>query len=136
MASETIVVVDDEPVSLRLVANALRSEGYTVHLSSTGEQALMTLSTMRPDVMLVDMCLPGINGLELTGRVRAQPSTKDVLVVALTAATSPEDERRAYEAGCDAFIRKPIDKRGLCQRLRTIIDGQSESAVPSIGGVP
>ena len=87
MASETIVVVDDEPVSLRLVANALRSEGYTVHLSSTGEQALMTLSTMRPDVMLVDMCLPGINGLELTGRVRAQPSTKDVLVVALTAAT-------------------------------------------------
>jgi DNA-binding response OmpR family regulator len=138
MAGETILVVDDEPVSLRLAAAVLRGDGFKVHLASSGEQALSTLNTMLPDLMLVDMQLPGMHGLELTRHVRAQPRTKNLLVVALTASTSREHESSAYEAGCDGFIPKPIDTRALGQRLRAIIDGQMESPVPveSEGAIP
>ena len=133
MAGETILVVDDEPVNLRLAAAVLRNEGYRVHLASSAEQALTTLDTMLPQLMLVDIQLPGIDGLELTRRVRAEPRTKDLLVVALTASTSGQDEDRAYQAGCDGFITKPIDTRALGQRLRAIIDGQAESPMPMEG---
>jgi len=125
-AGETILVVDDEPVSLKLAAAVLRSEGYRVHLSSSGEQALTALKTVRPDLMLVDMRLPGIDGLELTRRIRQDPRSKDSIVVALTACTSGEDENRAYDAGCDGFIRKPINTRGLGSRVRAFLHGKGE----------
>jgi DNA-binding response OmpR family regulator len=134
MAGETILVVDDQPVSLKLAAAVLRSEGYRVQLASTGEQALMTMGTLRPDLLLVDIQLPGIDGIELTRRVRAQARLKDILIVALTASTSPADEQHAYEAGCDGFISKPIDTRGLGQRLRVFLEGQVE--VPAAGESP
>src|SRR5580765_2598611 len=117
MAGETILVVDDEPVSLRLAAAVLRGDGYKGHLSSTAEQALMTLDTMLPSLMLVDIHLPGIDGMELTRRVRGQARTRDILVVMLTASTSRDDEAQAYEAGCDGFITKPVDTRTLGRRL-------------------
>ena len=123
---ETILVVDDEPVSLKLAAAALRSEGYHVHLSSTGEQALTALKTVRPDLTLVDIRLPGIDGLELTRRIRQDPRARDTLVVALTACTSGEDENRAYDAGCDGFIRKPINTRALGNRVRAFLHGKGE----------
>jgi two-component system cell cycle response regulator DivK len=130
MAGETVLVVEDEPVSLRLAAAVLRSEGYRVHLASTGEEALRTLATIRPDLMLVDVQLPGMDGLELTRHVRLQARTKDMLVVALTASTSRDAETRAYEAGCDGFIAKPIDSRSLGRRLEAFFHGQQQTPPP------
>src|SRR3954466_13877506 len=138
MAGETIMLVDDDPVSLRVAAASLRSDGFKIQLSSTAEQALMSLNTTMPDLMLVDIQLPGIDGLELTRRVTAGVRTKDILVVMLTAATSPEHEQRAYEVGCDGFIPKPFDARALGSRLRAIIDGQLASPPPAAqaGAIP
>jgi two-component system cell cycle response regulator DivK len=132
MAGETIVVVDDAPVNLRLTAAVLRSEGYRVHLASSAEEALMMLRSMVPDLMLVDLGLPGMNGLELTRHLRQDPRTREMLIVALTASVMASAQQQAFEAGCDGFIGKPIDTRSLGGRLRAFLDAQS-GAVPEPG---
>ena len=113
MAGETILVVDDAPVNLKLTAAVLRSEGYKVHLACNAEQALMMLRTMVPDLLLVDIQLPGMDGLELTRRLRQDSRTREMLIVALTASVMAGVQQQAFEAGCDGFIAKPIDTRSL-----------------------
>jgi len=132
MAGETIIVVDDAPVNLKLAAAVLRSEGYKVHLACSAEEALMTLRTMVPDLLLVDLQLPGMNGLELTRRLRQDARTREMLIVALTASVMADAQQQAFDAGCDGFIAKPIDTRSLGQRLRSFLDGPSD-AVPEAG---
>jgi len=133
MAGETILVVDDAPVGLKLAATVLRGEGYKVHLASTAEQALLTLRTLVPRLLLVDLQLPGMNGLELTRHLRQDPRTREMLIVALTASVLAEAEQLAYDAGCDGFIAKPIDTRTLGRRLRTYLDAQAAAATPDPG---
>lgn len=128
MAGETILVVDDSPVNLRLAAALLRSEGYKVHLASTGEEALITLRTLRPALILMDIQLPGMNGLELTRRLRQDSETRGLLIVAMTASDVQDVQEQAFEAGCDGFIPKPMDTRTLGSQLRGFL-GQSPEAV-------
>src|ERR1039457_2864730 len=135
MAGETILVVDDAPVSLKLAATVLRSEGYKVHLACSAEEALMTLRTMVPRLLLVDLQLPNMNGLELPRHLRQDPRTREMLIVALTASVMAEAEQLAYDAGCDGFIAKPIDTRSLGRRLRRYLDAQSATA-PATGASP
>jgi CheY-like chemotaxis protein len=132
MPGESILVVDDSVVNLKLAAAVLRSDGYKVHLASTAEQALVMLRTMLPDLMLVDIQLPGMSGLELTRHVRQDSRTQGMLVVALTASIQSDAQQNAFDAGCDGFLSKPIDTRTLGQRLRTFLDGQSLPASPDI----
>ena len=122
----TILVIDDSAINLKVTAATLRSQGYRVHLSSSAEQALMTLRTLRPDLILVDIQLPGMNGLEFTRQVKATPGTKHILVVALTASADREMEQQAYDAGCDGFIAKPIETRSLGHRLRAFLQGEQD----------
>jgi DNA-binding response OmpR family regulator len=130
MASETILVVDDSAVNLKLAAAVLRSDGYRVMLASTAEQAIMTLRTTVPDLVLVDVQLPGMSGLGLTRHIREDLRTCKVMVVVLTASTAPECEQQAYDAGCDGFICKPIDTRTLGPRLRNFLEDTPE--IPEI----
>src|ERR1039457_5603295 len=132
MAGETIVVVDDAPVNLRLAAAVLRGEGYKVHLASSAEEALMMLRRMVPHLMLVDIQLPGMNGLELTRRLRQDPRTREMLIVALTASVMASAQQQAFDAGCDGFIAKPIDTRSLGGRLCAFLDG-GPGTVPETG---
>jgi len=99
MAGETVLVVDDAPVNLKLTDILLRKEGYKVHTVPDAEEALRVLRNFRPNVMLVDIQLPGMNGLELTRRVKQDPRTSDVIVIALTACAMHEDQERAMAAG-------------------------------------
>src|SRR5580698_311826 len=101
MAAETILIVEDLPESLKFTASVLRREGYTVSIASTAEQALSTLRFLQPALILVDFQLPGMNGLELTARIKQDPRLLKSVVVALTASTDPEAEVRARQAGCD-----------------------------------
>ncbi len=132
MAGETILVVDDSAVNLKLAAAILRSEGYRVLLATSAEQALMTLRTTVPDLALVDVQLPGMNGLELTRAIREDFRTRELLVVMLTASTELECEQQAYEAGCDGFISKPIDTRTLGARLRSFLESTAVPEAPEI----
>jgi two-component system cell cycle response regulator DivK len=128
MAGEPILVVDDAPVNLKLADILLRKEGYQVHAVADAEEALRVLRNFLPKIMLVDIQLPGIDGLELTRRVKQDPRTQDVTVIALTACAMKGDEERALAAGCDGYITKPIDTQTLGRRIREYADRQGHAA--------
>jgi two-component system cell cycle response regulator DivK len=122
MAGETILIVEDVPESLKFTASVLRREGYRVSIASTAEQAMSTLRFLQPDLILVDFMLPGMNGLELTARIKQDARLQKSIVVALTAHRAPEDEALAREAGCDGYLTKPIEARALVARIRDFLD--------------
>src|SRR5580698_1079831 len=130
MANETILVVDDAPVSLKLTDILLRKEGYKVHATTDAEQALALLRSLRPDLMLVDIQLPGMNGLELTKRIKQDSRTRDILVVALTACAMKGDDDLAFKAGCDGYITKPIETLTLANKIREYLSHRTSAATP------
>jgi len=122
-ARKTILLVEDDPTSLKLTAKVLRAEGHVVHIASNAEQALTALSTLRPDLMLVDLQLPGMSGLELTRQVKQDAELNQITVVALTACTSQDTKQQAHEAGCSGYLTKPIDPRTLAMRVHEYLNG-------------
>jgi len=121
MASAPILIVDDTPVNLKLTRILLVNEGYKVLTAASAEEALELLRGYHPSLVLADIQLPGMDGLEFTRRIKQEPSTRDIMVVALTAFAMKGDEQRAIDAGCDGYITKPIDTRTLGARIREIL---------------
>jgi len=113
MPGERILIVDDNATNLKLVAYLMRANGYTVETALDAETALVAVGVNRPDVILMDIQLPGIDGLELTRRLKADPRTRDIVIVAVTAYAMKGDQAKALAAGCDDYITKPIDTRTL-----------------------
>jgi CheY-like chemotaxis protein len=112
-----ILVVDDNPVNLRLVTMLLEKEGYAVDNAVDAEQAVELLAHVLPDLILMDIALPGMDGLTLTRKLKADRRFKSVPIIALTAFAMKGDDQKAYEAGCDDYITKPIDTRQFLQRI-------------------
>jgi two-component system, cell cycle response regulator DivK len=108
-----ILIVDDNPVNMKLIRVLLAGEGYEVRTASDATEALGILQAFRPGLILLDIQLPGIDGLELTRRLKSQPSTRDIPILGLTAYAMKGDEERILAAGCDGYIPKPIDTRTL-----------------------
>ena len=131
MAGESILIVDDTPVNLKLTRILLVNEGYKVLTAASAEEAVELLRSYHPTLILADVQLPGMDGLELTRRVKQGASTRDILVVALTAFAGKGDEQKAIDAGCDGYITKPIDTRALGSRIRGILDRRNESPPPA-----
>ena len=131
MPGETILIVEDSPVSLKLTAAALRGEAYKVQVASTAEQALSSLRSWKPDLMLVDLMLPGMDGLEFTRRVKQDKRLCDVTVLALTSCDMEGDEERARAAGCDGYLTKPIDKQTLVEIRQYLDFGGNVSEPPA-----
>lgn len=127
MAAEAILIVDDTPVNLKLTRILLTNEGYEVTTAASAEEALELLKSSHPSLVLADIQLPGMDGLELTRQIKQNPATKDILVVALTAYAMKGDEQRAMDAGCDGYITKPIDTRTLGMRLREYLDRRRQA---------
>jgi len=119
-----ILVVDDNPVNLKLAAEVLRLEGYDVLRAADAEQAEAILMHEVPDLILMDIALPGKDGLALTRLIKADPRLKHVPVIALTAFAMKGDEARAREAGCDDYITKPLDTRVLPRRVAALLKGR------------
>jgi CheY-like chemotaxis protein len=111
--SPPILVVDDNPINLKLLRVLLSGEGYEVRCALDAEEALATLRTFRPGLILMDLQLPGMDGLELTGLLKDDPATRDIVVIAVTSYAMKGDEERALAAGCDAYVAKPIDTETL-----------------------
>lgn len=104
-----ILIVDDNPLNVKLVRVLLLSSGYDVRTCANAEEALETLESFHPRAILMDIQLPGIDGLELTRRLKADPETRDITIIALTAYAMKGDEEKARAAGCDGYLTKPID---------------------------
>jgi CheY-like chemotaxis protein len=113
MPGEPILVVDDNPTNAKLVSFLLAKRGYEVRTAGDAGEALAILDGFAPRLIMMDLQLPGMDGLELTRRLKADERTRHILIVALTAYAMRGDEERAREAGCDGYITKPIDTRTL-----------------------
>lgn len=124
----SILVVDDNPTNLKLTAFLLKAEGHEVHTAEDGDKALRLLETLRPDLILMDVQLPGIDGLEVTRRLKANPRLSEVPVIALTAYAMKDDDKRALEAGCTGYISKPIDTRKFPDEIRKYLDSARSGA--------
>lgn len=105
------MIVDDNPTNLKLVGDLLEIEGFTVCRCFDAENAIESLAKFHPDLILMDLALPGMDGLELTKRLKAEQETKQIKIVALTASAMKGDKERILLAGCDGYIAKPIDTR-------------------------
>jgi two-component system, cell cycle response regulator DivK len=113
MTDRSILIVDDNPVNLKLIRILLTGEGYDVHTAGDADEALRILQDLRPRLILMDIQLPGIDGLELTRQLKANPLTRDIRILGLTAYAMKGDEEKIMAAGCDGYIAKPIDTRTL-----------------------
>jgi len=109
----SILVVEDNPVNMRLVRLLLRSHGYLVHEATTGQEALAWLRGGKPDLILLDMQLPGMDGFALAMVLKADAATGPIPLVAVTAFAMKGDEERVLAAGCDSYLAKPIDDAEL-----------------------
>ena len=136
MAGEPILIVDDTPVNLKLTRILLVNEGYLVQTAASAEEALELLRSYHPRLILADIQLPGMDGLEMTRLIKQDKATRDIAVVALTAFAMKGDDQKAMEAGCDGYITKPIDTRTLGERIRQLLSGRGEPADAAAPVVP
>ena len=113
MANEAILIVDDNPVNMKLIRILLTGEGYDARTASDAGEALEVLKEFSPRLILMDIQLPGMDGLELTRRLKADPLTRDITILGLTAYAMKGDEEKILAAGCDGYVSKPIDTRTL-----------------------
>ena len=113
MPNEAILIVDDNAANLKLARLLLTAEGHDARTAVDAEQALKLLETFKPGLILMDIQLPGMDGLTLTQKLKADPATRAIVIVALTAYAMKGDEERARAAGCDGYIAKPIDVNTL-----------------------
>jgi CheY-like chemotaxis protein len=113
MSAACILVVDDNPTNLKLVSDVLAFDGYEILNASDAESAQEIVLTTPPDLILMDIALPGMDGLTLTRLLKTDEATRHIVIVALTAFAMKGDDARAREAGCDGYITKPIDTRTL-----------------------
>ena len=109
MAAEKILIVDDNPANLKLAKVLLVKEGYEVKTAADAEEALKVLEVFKPRLILMDIQLPGMDGLTLTRQLKDNPATGEILIVALTAYAMKGDDEKARAAGCDGYITKPFD---------------------------
>ena len=125
MAGEAILVVDDNPADRKLARVLLMKEGFNVYTAANAEEALALLPVARPRLVLLDILLPGMDGLELARRIKANPATQGIMVMAVTVHPSKWNREAALAAGCDDFFPKPLDTRTLPNRLVGCLTGTS-----------
>jgi two-component system, cell cycle response regulator DivK len=126
VSNTRILVVDDNPTNLKLASDLLERSGYQISRAVDAERALESIRQARPDLILMDIGLPGMDGLTLARKLKADNDMKHIRVVALTAFAMKGDQEKAFDAGCDGYISKPIDTRSLPDQVaRCLREGVS-----------
>ncbi len=120
-----ILYVEDNHDNRNLIRRVLESEGYAMTEASNAEDAMLKIHTIRPNLILMDINMPGMDGYALTARIKATPGFANVPIVAVTANVMRGDRERSLEAGCDGYIQKPIDIDILSQQISRFLARQS-----------
>lgn len=124
MTGKRVLVIDDNAMNRRLVQVLLKSQGYEVWEAANAPEAFAMLAERRPDVILMDIQLPVVDGLTATRQLKADPTTRDIPVVAVTSYAMKGDEAMALEAGCSAYVTKPIDKTLFLETVARMLEGR------------
>jgi len=126
MTSEPILIVDDNAQNLKLAKVILLAEGYDVRTAIDAEDALTILESFTPRLILMDLQLPRMDGLELTRQIKNDPARRGMIIIALTAYAMKGDDEKAFAAGCDGYMSKPIDTdalaRMVAEHLARVVD--------------
>ena len=117
-----VLLVDDEPLNLDLLEQELDGSGCEVVTASNGEEALELVSIEAPDLIIMDMSLPVLDGWSATQAIRTNPETADIPIIALSAHAMDADKQRALQAGCNAYLTKPVDERLLFKTIADLME--------------
>jgi DNA-binding response OmpR family regulator len=129
LTERLILVADDDDDILLLVTTRLRRDGFKVVSASRGDDALALAREQRPTVAVLDIGMPGLDGLEVLERIRADEELRGMLVLLLTAKAQESDVRRGYDSGADAYIKKPFSPAELSTRVRVLLEDAHEGAL-------
>ena len=121
MTAHRIMIIDDNHMNLELVSYMLDASGFTVKVENGAATALSSIPTFQPDLILMDIQLPDMDGLELTQRLKADPSTASIVIVAFTAYAMKGDEDKMLASGCDGYISKPINVSTFIAQVRACL---------------
>jgi two-component system, cell cycle response regulator DivK len=121
MAGELILIIEDNDKNLKLVRDVLQFNGYTTAEAMTAEEGLLLARSQQPVLILMDIQLPGIDGFAALRQLRADPITKFMLVVAVTASAMERDRQKILEAGFDGYITKPIQVKAFVEEIRIVL---------------
>src|SRR5215813_9102781 len=126
--NESILIIEDNPVNVKLFRVLLEKAGFDIRTAGDAEEALAVLSGFNPRLILMDVQLPGIDGLELTRRLKANPRYEQIPIVALTAYAMKADQERASDAGCAGHIAKPIETRTFVASVKQYLEAKPAAA--------
>ena len=121
-----ILIVEDNERNLKLVRDVLQVKGYTTLEAVTGEDGVKLAVEQKPDLVLMDIQLPGMNGIEALGVLRANPVTARIPVIAVTASVMQQDRKQITEAGFDAYVGKPINLKEFLDAVRKALEGHRQ----------
>lgn len=122
MSAHRVLIVDDNAMNVAIAEVVLLAEHFEVETAADGLQALERVLVFQPDLILMDIQMPGIDGIELTRRLKADPQTRHIRIAAFTAFAMRGDEAKMRAAGCDAYLSKPIDVKRFAAQVRACID--------------
>lgn len=127
LAPARILIVDDEVDNRELLQIILKWSGFVTQLSASGEEALANAAAEPPDLILVDLLMPGMDGYQFIASLKQKPETQDIPVIMLSAMNDSLTRKRALSAGADAYITKPIDRSELCEQVRALLSSKQSA---------
>jgi two-component system cell cycle response regulator DivK len=130
MTAPRILIVDDQPMNIELARFVLEHDGLAVDAAADAGQAMAAIAACRPDLVLMDIQMPGTDGLSLTRSLKQDPATRRIVVVAFTAYAMKGDEARLRAAGCDGYIAKPIQVASFAAAVRALLGTGTAAAAP------
>lgn len=131
MNSPKILLVDDEPSLVKIVSRRLEAEGFRVCTATDGEEALRQVEAERPDLIVLDVMLPKLNGYEVCRKLKWDLKYQKIPILLFTAKALERDEKFGFEAGADGYVRKPFRAPELLEKIRTLLSASNGSANPS-----
>ncbi|HJW84489.1 MAG TPA: response regulator [Anaerolineae bacterium] len=126
MAAPTVLIIEDSALNRKLVETVLKPYGYRILAAEDGQAGVETALRERPDLILMDVMMPVMNGYDATRRIKDHRDTSNIPIVALTASAMPHERDQALAAGCDGYITKPIDTRAFPNQIKQFLNGAGE----------
>ena len=127
----SVLIVDDDPAIRKVLSTTLELEGYDVQIAVDGEEALVRIGELVPDLMILDVMMPKLNGFDVLERLRAEEVTSKIPVILLTARSSQEDQWEGWRRGVDYYMTKPFDVEDLIRFIEYVFSGEADSQMPT-----